>query len=482
MNRKLMYLLLAVALGIVALYLAPATGLNPTGQRLLAVLVFIVVVWATEAVSYPVSALMLLVLMMWANATGKTTMNEGLKTAVSGFASATPLAVIAATAFATIVEKTGLSERIVYKVLKFVSGSQAVKAKRFLAALFCVEVPLSFIVPSSTGRTAIYLSIAEGLKNPFKFSPVDSNGNHTGGNPLQRAVFIVAGVMPAIMGAAFLTGSEATMLAGRLIEEGTHQPQYWALTVQYLLLPALILLASFYFIAARMFPSSVDNIPLAFLDERLKDLGPMKNSEKYVITVFICAILLWLTDSLHHIPTEAVLFFMAIALFLPQIGPGNWKKDSKSIAWGSFIVIAISLSFATALSKNGVMKIIATWLSGLGITNFFVLLLVLITVLIFLRIAIASHTGATVLFVPLAMELGKLAGLESGQIIALAWVTYVFCRAAYLLPQQSSQVILVYDYGFFTREDMLKLGIPLTLASIIIYVLWGGFVLPHLAG
>ena len=98
MNRKLMYLLLAVVLGIVTLYLAPATGLNPTGQRLLAVLSFIVVVWATEAVSYPVSALMLLVLMMWANATGKTTMDAGLKTAVSGFASATPLAVIAATA------------------------------------------------------------------------------------------------------------------------------------------------------------------------------------------------------------------------------------------------------------------------------------------------------------------------------------------------------------------------------------------------
>lgn len=482
MNRKLMYLLLAVVLGIVTLYLAPATGLNPTGQRLLAVLSFIVVVWATEAVSYPVSALMLLVLMMWANATGKTSMDAGLKTAVSGFASATPLAVIAATAFATIVEKTGLSERVVYKVLKLVSGSESVKAKRFLAALFCVEVPLSFMVPSSTGRTAIYLSIAEGLKNPFKFSPVDANGNHTGGNPLQRAVFIICGVMPAIMGAAFLTGSEATMLAGRLIEEGTHQPQYWALTVQYLLLPALVLLAAFYFIAVRLFPSSVDDIPLSFLDERLKALGPMKSSEKYVITVFISAILLWLTDRFHHIPTEAVLFFMAIALFLPQVGPGNWKKDSKSIAWGSFIVIAISLSFATALSKNGVMKIIATWLSGLGITNFFVLLMILTSVLIFLRIAIASHTGATVLFVPLAMELGKLAGLDTGHVVALAWITYVFCRAAYLLPQQSSQVILVYDYGFFTREDMLKLGIPLTLAAMIIYILWGGLILPHLAG
>ncbi|MBP2666080.1 MAG: hypothetical protein H6Q76_1060 [Firmicutes bacterium] len=480
MYKKLWYLVLAVGLSMVALYFAPLTGLSATGQRMLAVLTFIVVVWATEAVSYPVSALMLLILMMWAEATGKTSMNTGLKYAVSGFASATPLAVVAATAFAIVVQKTGLSERVVYKVLQMVSGGKMVKAKRLLAALFCIEVPLSFMVPSSTGRTAIYLSIAEGLEKPFKFSPVDENGNHTGGNPMQRAIYVIAGVMPAIMGAAFLTGSEATMLAGRLISEGTNQPQYWGLTVQYLLLPALILMAAFYFISCAVFPSSVDNMSLSFIHDRLEALGPIKRSEKYVIGVFVCAILLWITDSINHIPTEAVLFLMAIALFLPVIGPGNWKKDSKSIAWGSFIVIAVSLSFTTALSKHGVMKLIAVWLSGLGLTSMLGLLIVLTSVLVILRIAISSHTGATVLFVPLAIELGKLAGLDTAHVVALAWVTYVFCRAAYLLPQQSSQVILVYDYGFFTRKDMFKLGLPLTLAAMVIYIAWGSFVLPFL--
>lgn len=480
MNRKLLFLALAVIVGVISLYFAPATGLPLTGQRLLAVLAFIVVVWATEAVSYPVSAFMLLILMMWANATGKVTLDNGLKTAVSGFASATPLAVVAATAFAIIVQKTGLSERVVYKVLKVVSGGQVVKAKRFLAALFCVEVPLSFMVPSSTGRTAIYLSIAEGLEKPFHFSPLDETGKSTDGNPMQKAVYLIAGIMPAIMGAAFLTGSEATMLAGRLIEEGTQRPQYWGLTIQYLLFPALLLMGAFYVIAYKLFPSSVDNIPLSFINERLEAMGPMKKSEKYVISVFIGAIALWMTDSIHHIPAEAVLFLVAIALFLPVIGPGNWKKDSKSIAWGSFIVIAISLSFTTALVKNGVMKLIATWLSGLGLTSMFSLLIVLTSVLVILRIAISSHTGATVLFVPLSIELGRLAGLDMNNIIALAWITYVFCRTAYLLPQQSSQVILVYDYGFFDRHDMLKLGIPLTLAAMIIYIAWGGFILPTL--
>lgn len=481
MNRKLLYVLIAVAAGLITLYFAPATGLTVTGQRLMGALVFIIVIWSTEAVSYPISAFMLLLIMMWANATGKVSLNAGMKTALLGFASATPLAVVAATAFATVVQNTGLSERVVYKVMKLISGSHAVKAKRFLASIFCVEVPLSFLVPSSTGRTAIYLSIAEGLEKPFKFSPVDSNGKHTGGNPMQRALFIIAGIMPAIMGAAFLTASEATMLAGRLISEGTGQLQYWGLTVQYLLIPAVLLMVAFYFIACKVFPSSVDDIPLAFIDERIQLLGPMKWSEKYVIGVFLGAIAIWMTDTIHHIPTEAVLFLMMIALYLPGIGAGNWKKDTKSIAWGSFIVIAISLAFATALSQHGVMKLIAGWIGGLGITSLTGLMIVLPCVLVLLRIAIASHTGATVLFVPLAMELGKLAGLGTNEVVALAWVTYAFCRAAYLLPQQSAQVILVYDYGYFTREDMLKLGVPLTVAAMVIYITWGSLILPLLA-
>lgn len=482
MNRKFLYLIMACIMGIVALYFAPMTGLKPPGQILLATLVFIVFVWATEAVPYPISAVILIILMMLANASTGTTLSKGLAMSLSGFASATPLACIAATAFAAIVQKTGLSERVVYTILSLISGSKGVvKAKLLLASFFFVEIPLSFMVPSNTGRTAIYLSIAEGLQKPFQFKEQDESGQIEGGNPFQKAVYLLAGIMPAMMGAAFLTGAEATMLAGRMISETTGQEQFWALTLQYLFLPAVILIIALFFILLKMYPSNVDNVPVAFVKERLHELGPMKWGEKYVVFTLVAAIITWFTDSIHHLPAESVLFIVMIALFIPGIAPGNWKKDSKSIAWGSFLVIAVSLSFTTALSKYGVMKLIASTIGMLGINSYLTLLVVVVLVLIVARIAISSHTGATVLFVPLAMELARQAGFNTGHIVAIGWTTYVFCRAAYLLPQQSAQVIMCYDYGFFSRVDMMRTGVRLLIAAFVIYVIWGGFILPVLA-
>lgn len=484
-KQKLVYFIAAAVAGLLAYwFLGPMSGLAESGQRYIGILVFIVIVWCTEAVSYPVSGFVLIVLMMFGEAAGKVSFNQGLKTAVSGFASATPLALLTATAFAVVVKKTGLSERVVYKIMKLIAGKGYVTVNRFLATMFCIEVPLSILVPSTAARTVTYISIIEGLAKSLGFKQLNENGEIVPGtnpNPIQRAMYIVTGVMPAITGAAFLTGAEATMLAGRLISEGTGAPQYWGLTFVYLFTPAMALMAAFYFIAIKTFPSSVQTLETSFVDERLKEMGPMSSGEKYCLFTFVVALVLWMTDKMTGMPAEAVLVIMAVMMFLPFIGPGSWKNDSKGLAWGSYVVVAVSLTFATALGKHGVMKLVANWVASFGITSYIGIMFTLICVLVVLRIAIASHTGATVLFVPLAIELGKMAGFSTPQLVALAWTIYVFCRAAYLLPQQSAQVIIVYDYGYFNRKDMINLGLRLTLAAMVIYMLWGNLALPYLA-
>lgn len=484
-KQKLKYLIMAIVAGFLAYFiLGPMSGLDESGRRYIGILIFIVIVWCTEAVSYPVSGLVLVILMMFGESTGKVKFSQGLKVALSGFGSATPIALLSATGFALAVKNTGLSERVVYKIMKVLAGHGHVTVNRFLASIFCIEVPLSILVPSTAARTVTYLSIVEGLRNALGFAPLDDNGNIVPGtnpNPIQRAMYIVTGVMPAITGAAFLTGAEATMLAGRLIAEGTGTQQYWGLTFAYLFAPAMVMMVAFYFIASRTFPSSVPTLETSFVDEKIKAMGPMNWGEKYCLITFVIALVLWMTDKMTGIPAEAVLILMTILMFVPHIGPGNWKTDCKNMAWGSFIVVATSVTFATALGKHGVMKLVANQVAGLGITSYVGIMFVLICVLVVLRLAIASHTGATVLFVPLSIELGKMAGFSTPQLVALAWTIYVFCRSAYLLPQQSAQVIICYDYGFFNRKDMMKMGIRLVGASIVIYMIWGNLILPYIA-
>jgi len=80
---------------LVGLMLIPApTGLPVAGQRMLALLVFSVILWMTEGVSYPVSAAIIASLMTFpigtsphAETVGKFyTTTEGLTMALGGFA------------------------------------------------------------------------------------------------------------------------------------------------------------------------------------------------------------------------------------------------------------------------------------------------------------------------------------------------------------------------------------------------------------
>ncbi|MDR3563108.1 MAG: anion permease [Negativicutes bacterium] len=476
--RKLCWLAAAAGLAALTLIIAPQTGLPLIGQRLLGILVFTVVVWATEAVPYPVSALLLIVLMTVGGTDEKIALRQAFNNSLTGFAGSVPIAVIAGTAFAGVAHTTGLTRRLICTIMKAVAGAkETAKAERVLAAMFLAEIPLAFMVPTANGRTGLYISLAEGLKSTFKFSSSDEGGKV---NPFQKAVYIACGVIPSVMGAAFLTAGESTMLAGRLIEEGTKVPQYWANTAMYLFLPTIFMLGIAWYILKRTFPSTVDNIPVGFIDEQLRELGPLTKNEKYVIAVLAGAILLWATDRFHHIPAECILVLASVTLFIPGFGAGNWKRDSKFIAWGAAMVIAVSTSFAILLSKHGVIKLVAGWIGSAGVESFAGLSIIMAFAMVFMRLGVASIGGAAALFIPLAVAIGQNAGFPVNKVVAFAWLTYVYCRAGYLLPQQTAQLITCYEYNYFSRGDLLRVGVPLTLGTLVVYGLWAMFVIPLL--
>lgn len=56
------------------------------------------------------------------------------------------------------------------------------------------------MIPSATGRCALYMSIAEGFEKPFKFSKLIDDAEP---NPFQKAVWIAVALIPIIMGAPF---------------------------------------------------------------------------------------------------------------------------------------------------------------------------------------------------------------------------------------------------------------------------------------
>lgn len=478
-QKRLWYLVLAAAIGIGTLILlAPHTGLSSTGQRLLSTLLFIIVVWATEAVSYPVSTLILIILMTWSLVAGNIPFKDAFAQSLAGFAGTVPISVIAGTGFAAVVKEIGLSERIVYQMMRLVAGAKPMAdSSRVLGALILADIPLAFVFPPTTGRSALYISIAEGLRKPFKFAELD---NASEPNPFQKAVWISAAVAPVIMGAAFLTGGSATIMVGRMIEAGTGISQNWTQTFVLLFAPAVLMLCATWAILVKLFPSNVAEVSIDFIHTKLADLGPMKYSEKYVLSSMLIAGTLWVTDNWHPIPAEIVLVLLATAMFFPRIAPGDWKRDSRHIAWGAFMVIAVSSGFANLLSKHGVVKMLAGLLAATEISGFVGIMLLMVAATFIIRFGVVSITATAAILVPISIVLGETSGLSPNMQVGLAWVTYVFCRVGFILPYQTANLITVYEYNYFSRQDLLKAGSLMTIATLIIYISWASFVMPIL--
>jgi di/tricarboxylate transporter len=107
-------------------------------------------------------------------------------------------------------------------------------------------------------------------------------------------------------------------------------------------------------------------------------------------------------------------------------------------------------------------------------------LLLVGAITLLLRLGVASVTAAATLFIPLAIMIGSSAGFSHGQLVALGWFTYVFCRAGYFLPSQTASLMMTYEFGYFGSKDLLKVGAWLTVATALIYGLWASFVIPAL--
>lgn len=145
---------------ILLLLIPTPPELSTAGHRMLAILVFSVIIWMTEAVAYPVSAGIIMSLMAFLLGTAPNMVNPSkmlgtsgaLKMALGGFSS-TALLIAAA------MMKTGLDKRIALFVLSKIGA----KTHHVLAGVICVGFVLSFFVPSTTARVSCMVPIVMGI-------------------------------------------------------------------------------------------------------------------------------------------------------------------------------------------------------------------------------------------------------------------------------------------------------------------------------
>ncbi|MGN7385703.1 DASS family sodium-coupled anion symporter [Sporosarcina sp. SAFN-015] len=471
-NLKPIWIALAFIVMIAIVLLPTPDDLPVIGQRALAILAFAVILWVTEAVSYPVSAAMIIGLVALLVGFAPDMVNPdtivgtkaALKMALGGFSNSAVALVAAALFLASAMQATNLHKRLAL----FILSKVGVKTGAIVFGAILVSIVLAFFVPSATARAGAVVPILLGMVAAFGLQP----------NSRLGALLVITAVQSvSIWNIGIKTGAAQNMVALGFIEKEFGVSVAWSSWFLYAAPWSIIMSVVLYFVMMKLIKPETQVIEggKELIKDQLKELGPMKSSELRLIIVSVALLFLWATEEkLHPLDTTTVTLVAIAILLSPKIGVFDWKTVERLIPWGTIIVFAVGIALGTILlDTTG-----AQWLSdkvfgAMGLENMPLLATIALLSLfnILIHLGFASATSLSSALIPIFIALTTTIAIDANNV-GFVLIQQFVISFGFLLPVSAPQNMLAYGTGAFTVKDFLKSGIPLTVIGYLLILLF----------
>ena len=475
---KPLWIVISFIVLVMILLLPTSSSLPVMAKAALAILAFAVIMWVTEAVSYPVSATLILGLIILllgfspvqhlseqlghpksGNAILKGSellgTNNALSLAFSGFSTSAVALVTAALFLAVAMQETNLHKRLALYVLSIVGN----KTKNIVIGAILVSIVLAFFVPSATARAGAVIPILLGMIAAFKVSK-DSK--------LASLLIVTSLQAVSIWNIGIKTAAAQNIVAINFINQNLGYNVSWGEWFLYAAPWSILMSIALYFIMMKVMPPERDAIEggKELIKHDLNELGPMSAREWRLIVISILL--------LHPIDSASVTLIALGVMLMPKIGVITWKGVEKKIPWGTIIVFGVGISLGNVLLKTGA----AQWLSDktfglMGLKGLpIIATIALITLFnILIHLGFASATSLSSALIPVFISLTSTLGLGDHSI-GFVLIQQFVISFGFLLPVSAPQNMLAYGTDTFTVKDFLKSGIPLTIIGYILVILF----------
>lgn len=460
-----------VVLFAIMLIPTPA-GLTTAGHRMLAILVFSVIIWMTECISYPVSASVIMALMALLLGTApsvadpltKLGTGKGLGMALAGFSN-TSLALVGAALFlAAAMMKTGLDKRIALVVLSKIGA----KTNRVLAGVIFVGFILSFFVPSTTARVSCMVPIVLGIITTFGVSKKSK---------FAGVMMIAVAQADSIWNVGIKTAAAQNMIALNFIEKQLGHYVSW---MDWFIIAApfsVLMSVALYFVLLKLMPPEMDEVAggQETIAKDLRDLGKMKPDEKKLMIMSLILLGFWSTEKiLHDFDTSTTTIVAITIMLLPKIGIMNWKEAQERIGWGTLLLFGVGISLGSAILSTKA----ASWIASCMVTYFgfadmttFSILAVLAAFLIIIHLGFASATALSAAMIPIIISILQNLNNPLINVVGMTMILqYVICFG-FILPVNAPQNMVAFGTETFEAKDFIKTGIPLTIIAYLLILL-----------
>lgn len=461
--KKNLYIILAIAALFLIHFLPQLPSLVRNGEEIalttegkstLAILVFAVILWVTEAIPFPVTGLVsILLLPLFGSIKFSQVVNMGFGNTIVVF-------FIAVMTISAALTYSGLTNRLALKMLSKIG----LRSDLVVLSFFIVGATLSMWV-TNMAVAAMLLPVGVGILKESRMEPLKSN--------FGKCLMISIAWSSAIGGIATPVGNGANILAMGYLRDLAGVEISFIKWMSVGLPAAILIIIPAWYSLLKIFPPEVKILPLSRdkISKDLEDLGALNHKERWTLIIFSLAVFLWLFDPLlktafgFSLPTEVVALIAAVLLFLPSVNVLSWKEAEKIVDWGAIVLIASGLSIGMSLYETGAARWLA-WatLSNIGALSVPVRIFAVVMIVEILKISFSSNTVTGLIIIPIVIALSVELGLEPWLVAGPAAIA---TSLAFILITSSPTNVIPYSSGYFTIRDFAKAGIAITLIAAV---------------
>ncbi|WP_182018929.1 SLC13 family permease [Vibrio diabolicus] len=402
----------------------------------LSILVFVAILWLTEAIHVSITALLIPLLAVFLGV-------FNTQTALNNFSNSIIFLFLGGFALAAALHKQKLDQAIADKVLLLARGKMSVA----VFMLFGVSAGLSMWI-SNTATAAMMLPLVLGV-----MTKLDAKKNHN------TFVFVLLGIAysASIGGIATLVGSPPNAIAAAEVGLSFTEWMKLGVPISLVLMPIAILVLYTMTKPDLSHKFDLDHQPVEWT-----------NGKMITLAIFLLTVTLWIFSK----PINAMLGGFAKFDTLVAIGAilllgasraVEWKDIEKTTDWGVLILFGGGICLSNVLKATGTSVFLAHSLSGfLEQAGILLTILAVVAFVVFLT-EFASNTASAALLVPVFATIAEALGMSP---VILSALIAVAASCAFMLPVATPPNAIVFGTGHIKQKEMMRIGFVLNIACI----------------
>jgi sodium-dependent dicarboxylate transporter 2/3/5 len=467
MNKDHVWVAVGSALFLAILLGVPDTLMPSPASRVAAVAVLMAVLWISEAIPIPATALLPIVLfpVLGVMPVSETTAN---------YAHHLVFLFLGGFWIAAAVERCGLHRRIALQVLRLVGS----RADHILLGFMAATAFLSMWL-SNTATTMMML--------PIGLAVIARLGRDTQ-SPFGRALMLGIAYAATIGGVATLVGTPPNAVLAGIVEKTQGLSISFGHWLLFGLPLSLLMLWVCWFYLSRI-NTRLRGLELGqggdTIRAELDAIGRMTTAEHRVLAVFAVVALLWVFKGLAPWPAlqslsdSTIAIAGALALFVIPAGNSmregllTWDAAAR-VHWDILILFGGGFALAEGFQQSGLTEWIGQQLDFLVEVHWLLLILVVAAVTLFLT-ELTSNTATASMLLPIVAGLAAAAGQDALQAMV---ATALAASFAFMLPVATPPNAIVFASRQISIRQMAQAGIWMNLVGLVLITAFVSLLLP----